>query len=162
MAESSSSPELTKYSTYCNLYCHSRLLAQGQNSNNETEITGYLVCKKEPASLIVCTRNLNCITDLCVCLVAQFCLTLCDLVDCSLSGSSVHEFSRQKYWSGLPFPPPGDLLDPGTEPESPTSPTLAGRFSTTSTTWEDHITDKNVGKKKQNCNILQCVLEKNF
>ena len=30
-------------------------------------------------------------------------------------------FSRQKYWSGLPFPPPGDLPDPGIEPSSPNS-----------------------------------------
>ena len=30
------------------------------------------------------------------------------------------EFSRQEYWSGLPFPSPGDLPDPGTEPRSPT------------------------------------------
>ena len=29
------------------------------------------------------------------------------------------EFSRQEYWSGLPFPSPGNLLTPGTEPESP-------------------------------------------
>ena len=29
------------------------------------------------------------------------------------------EFSRQEYWSGLPFPSPGDLLDPGIEPRSP-------------------------------------------
>ena len=29
------------------------------------------------------------------------------------------EFSRQEYWSELPFPSPGDLPDPGTEPESP-------------------------------------------
>ena len=29
------------------------------------------------------------------------------------------ELSRQEYWSGLPFPPPGDLLDPGIEPGSP-------------------------------------------
>ena len=29
-------------------------------------------------------------------------------------------FSRQEYWSGLPFPPPGDLPDPGIEPRSPT------------------------------------------
>ena len=29
------------------------------------------------------------------------------------------EFSRQEYWSGLPCPPPGDLPDPGIEPESP-------------------------------------------
>ena len=30
------------------------------------------------------------------------------------------EFSRQEYWSGLPFPSPGDLPNPGTEPRSPT------------------------------------------
>ena len=40
-------------------------------------------------------------------------------------------FSRQDYWSGLPFPPPGDLSDPGIEPESPASPGLAGGFFTT-------------------------------
>ena len=34
-------------------------------------------------------------------------------------------FSRQEYWSGLPFPPPGDLLDAGIEP---TSPALTGEF----------------------------------
>ena len=34
-------------------------------------------------------------------------------------------FSRQEYWSGLPFPPPGDLPNPGIEP---VSPALAGRF----------------------------------
>ena len=32
--------------------------------------------------------------------------------------------SRQKYWSGLPCPPPGDLPDPGIEPRSPASPVL--------------------------------------
>ena len=36
--------------------------------------------------------------------------------------------SRQDYWSGLPFPSPGDLPDPGIEP---VSPALAGRFFTT-------------------------------
>ena len=39
------------------------------------------------------------------------------------------EFSRQEYWSGLPFSSPGDLPDPGIEP---VSPELAGRFFT----WE--------------------------
>ena len=34
------------------------------------------------------------------------------------------EFSRQEYWSGLPFPSPGDLTNPGTELPSPVSPTL--------------------------------------
>ena len=41
------------------------------------------------------------------------------------------EFSRQEYWSGLPFPTTGDLLDPGMEPMSPGSPALADRFFTT-------------------------------
>ena len=40
-------------------------------------------------------------------------------------------FPRQVYWSGVPFPPPGDLPDPGMEPESPASPALAGGFFTT-------------------------------
>ena len=51
--------------------------------------------------------------------VAQSCPTFCDPMDCSLPGSSVHGFPRQKYWSGLPFPFPGDLPDPGVEPRSP-------------------------------------------
>ena len=37
-------------------------------------------------------------------------------------------FSRQEYWSGLPFPSPGNLPDRGVEPESPA---LAGGFFTT-------------------------------
>ena len=40
-------------------------------------------------------------------------------------------FSRQEYWSGLPFPPPEDLPDPGIEPSSPVSPALAGGFFAT-------------------------------
>ena len=61
--------------------------------------------------------------------------TLCHPMDCSLLGSSVHGI-LQEYWSGLPFPPPGDLPDPGIECVSLVSPALAGRFFTTSTTWE--------------------------
>ena len=40
------------------------------------------------------------------------------------------EFSRQEYWRALPFPTPGDLLDPGIESVSPESPALAGGFFT--------------------------------
>ena len=41
-------------------------------------------------------------------------------------------FPRQeKYWSGLPFPSPGDLTNPGVKPASPVSPARAGRFFTT-------------------------------
>ena len=40
-------------------------------------------------------------------------------------------FSRQEYWSGLLFLPPGDLPDPGIEPVPPVSPALAGGFFST-------------------------------
>ena len=45
-------------------------------------------------------------------------------------------FSRQEYWSGLPFPSPGDLPDPEIEPMSVLFPTLAGGFFTIGTTYE--------------------------
>ena len=41
------------------------------------------------------------------------------------------EFSRQEYWSGLPFPSSGDLPDPEIKPKSLMSPALAGKFFTT-------------------------------
>ena len=47
--------------------------------------------------------------------------------------------SRQEYWSGLPFPSPQGHPDPGIEPSSLASPTLAGGFFTTSATWEASI-----------------------
>ena len=40
-------------------------------------------------------------------------------------------FPRQEYWSGLPFPSPGDLPKPKIKPKSPVSPALAGGFLTT-------------------------------
>ena len=49
------------------------------------------------------------------------------------SGTAAHQtplsmgFPRQEYWSGLPFPPPGDLHDPGIKSLSP-GPAVAGRF----------------------------------
>ena len=43
-------------------------------------------------------------------------------------------FSKQEYWSGLPFPSPKDLPDPGIEPVSLASPALAGGFFTISAT----------------------------
>ena len=45
-------------------------------------------------------------------------------------------FFRQEYWSRLPFPPPGDLPDPGIEPKSLMSPAFADGFFTARTTWE--------------------------
>ena len=54
------------------------------------------------------------------------------LSNCNLPGSSVRGLSRQEHWSGLPFPSPGGLPDPGTEPASLASPALAGGFFTIS------------------------------
>ena len=45
-------------------------------------------------------------------------------------------FSKQEYWSGLPFPSPGDLPDPGIEHVSLVSAALAGGFFMISATWE--------------------------
>ena len=52
-------------------------------------------------------------------LVTQLCPTLCDPTDCSHQAPLSMEFSKEEYWSGLPFPPPGDLPDPEIEPSSP-------------------------------------------
>ena len=47
--------------------------------------------------------------------------------------------SRQKYWSGLPFPSPGDLPDPGIKLASLLSPALASGFFTTSAAWKARL-----------------------
>ena len=53
--------------------------------------------------------------------VTQSCPTLCDPMDCTAYQAPLSiGFSRQGYWSGLPFPSPGDLPNSGIEPESPT------------------------------------------
>ena len=59
--------------------------------------------------------------ETCDCLVAQSYPTLCDPMDCSLSGSSAHGILQVKYWSGLPFPSPWDLPNPGIKSRFPAS-----------------------------------------
>ena len=90
-----------------------------------------------------CTRALYCVSS-----VTQSCLTLCGLCGlcglCQVSLAGIFlpgeeksmGFSRQEYWCWLPFPTLGDLPDPGVKPMSLASSALAGRFFTTSTTWE--------------------------
>ena len=69
-------------------------------------------------------------------LVSPLCLTLCYPMDyVALEAPLSMEFSRLECRSGLPFPPPGDLPNPGIEPTFLMSPELAGKFFTTSTTW---------------------------
>ena len=51
--------------------------------------------------------------------VTQSCLTLCDLLDYIAHQTPLSMgFSRKEYWSGFPFPSPGDLPDPQIEPRS--------------------------------------------
>ena len=61
------------------------------------------------------------------------CTTVCDPW---MASRQAPLFSRQEYWSGLPCSSPGHLPDPGMEPTSLISPTLAGGSFLTSTTWE--------------------------
>ena len=58
------------------------------------------------------------LTIVCACVLRHVRLFVIPM-DCSPTGSSVHGISRQEYWGGLPFPPPGDLPDPGIEPWLP-------------------------------------------
>ena len=63
--------------------------------------------------------------------VTRSCPVLSDPVDYIAHQAPLsREFSRQEYWSGLPFPSPGGLPNPRIEPASPASPAVAGRFFT--------------------------------
>ena len=66
----------------------------------------------------------------------QSCPTLGDPVDCSPQAPLSIGFPRQEHWSGLPFPPSGDLSNPGIQPTSLMSPALAGKLFITGATWE--------------------------
>ena len=52
-------------------------------------------------------------------LFSHYVQQFCDRIDCSPPGSSVHGILQARILEGLPFPPPGDLLNPGIEPSSP-------------------------------------------
>ena len=72
-----------------------------------------------------------------MCVCAHMCVCMLSCVQLFVMPQTVaHQtppsmgFSRQEYWSGLPFPSPGDLLDAGIKPASLASPVVAGRFFT--------------------------------
>ena len=80
----------------------------------------------------------------CACSVAQSCLTLCDPLDCSLPGSSVHGIffclSPDKNTGvGFHFLLQGDLPNPRIKHRSPAPPTLAGKFFTTELPGKPHL-----------------------
>ena len=92
-----------------------KLWYQVRNHKDSTMILEYLL--KRVTKMKHWWKNQDS-DHLCV-LVSQLCLILCETMDCSPPGSSVHGILQQEYWSGLPFPFPGGLPDPGIKPKSP-------------------------------------------
>ena len=72
---------------------------------------------------------------MCVCVLSHVCLFATPWTVTRQTPLSM-ELSRQEYWSGLPFPTPGNLPDPRIKLASLKSLALAGRFFTTTVTWE--------------------------
>ena len=78
----------------------------------------------------VATAHHQIVTKMSTCVCAQPCLILCDPTNsCVYQAPLSMEISRQKYWSGLIFSPPGDLSHTGIEPTSLVSPASAGDSS---------------------------------
>ena len=69
-----------------------------------------------------------------MCALAQLCPTLCDSMDCSPPGSSVHGILQARILEWMAMPSSGD--HPRIKPKSPASPALAGRLFSTSATWK--------------------------
>ena len=89
---------------------------------------------------VLCTEHCVCVCkllfQLCLTLWPFSCVWLCDPMDCTCQAPMSMRFSRQEYWSVLPWHPSRDLSDRGIEPVPLTYPTLAGGFFTTRATWE--------------------------
>ena len=91
-------------------------------------VSSTLNCLFSSVSLVcVCVCVCVCVY-VCMCVYALSRVWLCNPIDYSPPGSSVHGIFPARILSGLPLPPSGDLPDPGIEPESLA---LAGRFFTT-------------------------------
>ena len=87
-------------------------------------------------SIYVKQKKNNCSHLFITCVCAQFPHHVQLFLACSIACQALlsTEFSRQEYWSGLPFPTPRDLLSPRVETTSFVSLALAGGFFITSTT----------------------------
>ena len=82
--------------------------------------------EREPSGTVggmeIATASME--NSMCYAKSGQLCLTLCDPMDCSLPGSSVHGILQARILERVAFPPPGDLPHPGIEPASPVPPAL--------------------------------------
>ena len=91
-------------------------------------------------------------STLCACVLRHFSHVQLFLTPCTVPCRDPLSmgFPRQEYWSGLPFPSPGDLSDSGVKPASLKSPALADRFFTTSANWDAHTPIKIMFLQKKN------------
>ena len=99
-----------------------KLLAKGQEPANLDVFILLQVCLLIKSAFLVKRTPIaeRAGSNYCCCsLVTKSCPTLCNPMDCSPLGSSVHGILRQEHWRGLPFPSPGDRPNPGMEPRSP-------------------------------------------
>ena len=90
----------------------------------------------------LCVFSISCsvLTETCMhAQLRQSCPTLCDSMDCSLLGSSVHEILQARILEWVAMPSSRGSSWPMVQPNFLTSTELAGRFFTTSTTWEAQI-----------------------
>ena len=78
------------------------------------------------SSIFSVLRNLHTVLRMLCCV--QSCPILCDLMDCSPPGSSVHGIFQTRMPEWVPFPTPGNLPDLGIEPTSPSLSALPGSF----------------------------------
>ena len=90
--------------------------------------------------------------------VAKLCLILCDPMDCSPPGSSVHRFPSQEYWNRLPFPSPGDLPYPGNQTHVSC---IAGRFFITKPLGKPRVItgvlkSRSRGRRRLDVRVMKC------
>ena len=92
----------------------------------------------------------------CVCVCVFSHSVMSDSVACQAPLSM--KFYRQKSWSGLPFPTPGDLPNPVIEPMSLASPALAGRFFITLPPGEPHYSLGNTNENHKEIGYILCII----
>ena len=107
----------------CKTWCRRSWFQKTKNLKMDIFIPKFLLYLPHSNDVCVWVCAHVCVC-MCVCVHAsiqslQLCPALGNPMACKSPGSSVKEFSRQEYWSGLPCPPPGNLPDPGIEPTSP-------------------------------------------
>ena len=98
----------------------------------------YILCTKEFYELSKLYKFQFWSLKLCACWVTQSCLTLCKPMDYTTLAPLYMGLSCQDYLSGLPFPTPGDLPDPGITPTSPALQVNSLQFSLQGSLWVWH------------------------